>query len=313
MLELLLILLTVFGGGVLSWIKTVLFFLLTGLLFVVFYSLRYSEANNGNDGNQLTSYLFSFSLCGVFLCMLHYLRRSYEMCSFNNFNMGGQKSREISEFINRLLPKHIQDSINNPGEKMGELYENVTLLFADIAGFTAYSAGKPPKDVVRMLSELFTEFDKECNRLDLYKVYTIGDCYVVMGFLDKNNRKPPEYECQDIVQLSLTMIDIIAKTRKAINFDGLTMRIGVHTGNIIGGVIGTDIIRFDVYGQDVVIANKMESSGAADMINVSRDSKELLEKLPGNPYKFVWHEECEIKALKKKVDTWFLTEDDDDY
>ena len=80
-----------------------------------------------------------------------------------------------------------------------------------------------------MLSELFTEFDKECNRLDLYKVYTIGDCYVVMGFLDKNNRKPPEYECQDIVQLSLTMIDIIAKTRKAINFDGLTMRIGVHT------------------------------------------------------------------------------------
>ena len=80
-----------------------------------------------------------------------------------------------------------------------------------------------------MVSELFTEFDKECNRLDLYKVYTIGDCYVVMGFLDKNNRKPPEFECMDVVELSITMIEIIAKVRKTVNFDGLHMRIGIHT------------------------------------------------------------------------------------
>lgn len=86
------------------------------------------------------------------------------------------------------------------------------------------------------------------------------------------------------------MIDIIAKTRKVLNFDGLHMRIGIHTGSVIGGVIGTDIVRFDIYGQDVVIANKMESSGESDMINVSKDTKELLDKLPGNPYKFTENE-----------------------
>jgi class 3 adenylate cyclase len=80
-----------------------------------------------------------------------------------------------------------------------------------------------------MLSKLFTSFDKECSRLNLYKVYTIGDCYVVMSFLDKNKRKTPEEEACDVCQLGFKMIDIIARVRKEVNFDGLHMRIGVHT------------------------------------------------------------------------------------
>ena len=80
-----------------------------------------------------------------------------------------------------------------------------------------------------MLSKLFTEFDKEVNRLNLYKVYTIGDCYVVMGFLDKKNRKQYEEEANDVVQLSISMLKIINKVREQINFMELNMRIGIHT------------------------------------------------------------------------------------
>lgn len=80
-----------------------------------------------------------------------------------------------------------------------------------------------------MLSKLFTEFDKECNRLNLFKLYTIGDCYVVMGFLDKRNRKSPSEEANDVVQLGISMIKIIKNVRKLIKFDGLDMRIGIHT------------------------------------------------------------------------------------
>ena len=110
-----------------------------------------------------------------------------------------------------------------------ETYNDVTLLFADICGFTEYSDGKASRQVVEMLSKLFTEFDKECNRLNLFKLYTIGDCYVVMGFLDKRNRKSPAEEANDVVQLSISMIKIIQKVRVMIKFDRLNMRIGIHT------------------------------------------------------------------------------------
>lgn len=80
-----------------------------------------------------------------------------------------------------------------------------------------------------MLSKLFTEFDKECNRLNLFKLYTIGDCYVVMGFLDKHNRKPPAEEAHDVVQFAFSMIKIINKVRNVLKFSDLNMRIGIHT------------------------------------------------------------------------------------
>ena len=155
-----------------------------------------------------------------------------------------------------------------------------------------------------MLSQLFTSFDKECNRLNLYKVYTIGDCYVVMSFLDKYNRIEPEKECADVVELSFKMINIIARVREEIKFHGLHMRIGIHTGKIIGGLIGTGIIRYDLYGQDVLIANKMESSGESDTVHISDATKEMLcrEKTIHSKYTFIPSEDVEIKALNKPVD-----------
>lgn len=104
----------------------------------------------------------------------------------------------------------------------------MTLLFADIAGFTKYSAGVKPQDVVKMLKNLFTEFDKVCVKHQVYKVYTIGDCYVVMGFLQAKDRDPVR-EANNVVRMGLSMIDIIRKVRALINFNDLDMRIGIHT------------------------------------------------------------------------------------
>lgn len=119
--------------------------------------------------------------------------------------------------------------INRADNSIAETYDNVTILFADIVGFTKYSSNKEPRQVIEMLSRLFTDFDKECNRLNLFKVYTIGDCYVVMGFIDKKNRKQPQEEANDVVQLAISMIQIIRKVKKQINFPDLNMRIGIHT------------------------------------------------------------------------------------
>lgn len=147
-----------------------------------------------------------------------------ELLLFFNYIKIEKKGYYLNTFLDRLMPKHIKGvSVST------ECYTDVTLLFADIVGFTEYSAGKKPRQVVEMLSQLFTAFDKECNKLNLYKLYTIGDCYVVMSFLDKNNRKKPAEEANDVVQLSMFMINSIAEVRKRINFPKLNMRIGIHT------------------------------------------------------------------------------------
>lgn len=104
----------------------------------------------------------------------------------------------------------------------------MTLLFADIVNFTKYSSSVTPNDVVLMLRELFTEFDKTCSKLGVYKVYTIGDCYVVMGFLNALTRNPYK-EAVNVIKMGLSMIKIIRNVRAKINFNELDMRIGVHT------------------------------------------------------------------------------------
>ncbi len=253
--------------------------------------------------------VLSFILLVVLYCgyvaVNNYIFVSANIASFNNNNLGTKNAKKIEEFVDRLLPKHVRESVGSQ-ESIGETANDVTLLFADIVGFTQYSSGKTPADVVDLLSRLFTSFDKECNKLNLYKVYTIGDCYVVMSFLDKHNRLSPEKECVDVVELGFKMIDIIGRVRKEVNFDGLHMRIGIHTGRIIGGVIGTGIIRYDLYGHDVLIANKMESSGKEDAVHISEATKLMIESSGSKQYRYTEDELVYITALQTSIKTYFI-------
>jgi class 3 adenylate cyclase len=236
-----------------------------------------------------------------------YFDQLREISSFNSLMAVDKQSTNLAQFINRLLPLHIQDIINS-GIKTGEIYSNVTLLYADIVGFTAYSTDKRPRQVVEMLSRLFTSFDKGCDRLNLFKIYTIGDCYVVMGFVDSNNRRSPREEAHAVAQLAISMINIIINVRKKIKFE-LNMRIGIHTGEVYGGVMGTDLVRFDLYGEDVVIANKMESGGKPGKIAVSEVTKNLLEDIETANYTFTENEEGCVKLTDRKVKSYFMNID----
>lgn len=294
----------------LTFIQSWVYFLYVVFLYVFFFVYQYSNyATNGGvrqaSRSSLVTYLIYFVLIAFYLLLNNYIYLKSEIAAFNNFNMGASTSAKIEDFVDRLLPKHVRESVGAL-EAVGETAENVTLLFADIVGFTSYSSDRTPEQVVEMLSKLFTAFDKECNKSNLYKVYTIGDCYVVMSFLDKNNREDPLKECVDVVEIGFKMIEIIAQVRREIKFDGLHMRIGIHTGKIIGGIIGTGIIRYDLYGKDVLIANKMESSGKEDSVHISDATRELLKRLPTNPYKYIPDEDCYIGALQTTVKTYFI-------
>lgn len=235
-----------------------------------------------------------------------FLEYHLESQSFFSLMSIDSQSTNLSEFVSRLLPEHIQETIST-GLKSGRVYKDVTILFADIVGFTAYSAGKRPREVIEMLSKLFTAFDKECARQSLFKVYTIGDCYVVMSFIDSRNRRSARDEAHSMLVLGQKMINIIKTVRQKVNFDKLDMRIGIHTGEVYGGVIGLNLVRFDLYGPDMVLANKMESNGIPGKICVSQDTKLLLEGVETENFTFTENCDVSLSSGDRTVKSYFVT------
>jgi phospholipid-translocating ATPase len=169
---------------------------------------------------------------GGFLLLKKHRLLTHDIKTYNNTLIKSMRKEEEEELISNLLPSFVAEKyFTNPsGSKLEftDQFSDVTLLFADIKGFTDYSSSHEPEEVVKMLSNLFTEFDKMCNKYDLYKLYTIGDCYVAMSFKNTQNRQPGR-ECMSMVKFALSLINIIREVRKLINFPGLDMRIGIHT------------------------------------------------------------------------------------
>ena len=284
-------------------LKFICFFSLTKIILTIIVLISIEEVDHRKK------YLFlEILVCWIFINFALKFKKSMNVLSeikyFNRLNLEKEKSSQINDFINRLLPVYVQEILTNPHSKLAETYDNVTIIYADICGFTSYSSTKSPKKVVDLLDKLFTDFDKSCDSLQLYKVYTIGDCYVALGFLDKDKRIDPHEEAYKIIQFGFKMRDIITNVRKLIKFDELDMRIGIHTGKVIGGVIGTDIIRYDIYGEDVSIANKMESSGQKGKINISGTTKELVQK--NYPEEFEITKNKTITNYSKKIDMYFI-------
>lgn len=150
----------------------------------------------------------------------------------NKYNLGianiSKKSQQ-KNLVNNLLPNHItQQFLNNPHAKseLIEEFKDVTILFADIKGFTNFSASNSASVVVNMLRDLFTEFDKLSLLHDIYKLYTIGDCYVAMGLVDAHERNI-EDEAKNVINFAFDMINAIKSIRK--RNPELEMRIGIHT------------------------------------------------------------------------------------
>ncbi|CAD8179034.1 unnamed protein product [Paramecium octaurelia] len=244
--------------------------------------------------------IFYICCCMLILLLGYYLAMKEQIQMFNNLQINEDKKVKQINLVSQLLPMHSylkmkNSSIYDKSDFIDE-FEDVTLLFADIKGFTEYSHTQTPEGVVTMLRGLFTEFDKLCQKYNVYKMYTIGDCYVVMGFTNSAKRNPIQ-EAINTVKMGFQMVDIIMQVRQKIKFDKLNMRIGIHTGQVTGGIIGTDIVRYDIYGKDVSIANKMESSGEEGRVQVSQTTKQMIERAEKHPFKFKFHHDVELSKF----------------
>ena len=228
-----------------------------------------------------------------FACINVYAQYTHEKKIRLYENMTRYANKEIEntdQLLSQMLPKHVLMKLKEDGDTTDTL-PNVTVLFADIVGFTNWSSDKTPVEVVEMLSDLFTRFDRLTVENHVYKVHTIGDCYVVMGFAASDTTlRNPGQECLNTVKMAFDMIDVINAVNKE-NNSQLNMRIGLHTGTVVGGIAGTNIVRYDIYGSDVALANKMESNGLAGKVNVSDVTRHIMEDTAPGEYYYLYNKD----------------------
>ena len=217
-------------------------------------------------------------------------------------NAAEKEVSKTQELLNHMMPQSALTRLEQGNEVIDKLHQ-VTVMFADIVGFTAWSSERSSREVVKMLSELFTRFDKMCVENNVYKVHTIGDCYVAMGYLNETNRNPAK-EAMNIIKFADQLIDLIQETNEKCGFS-LEMRIGIHTGEVTAGITGTKIVRYDIYGSDVMIANKMESNGEAGKVAVSETTKDLIDNFNPDIYRFMPGKEVKISSISKTIKLFY--------
>ncbi|MCP5280965.1 MAG: hypothetical protein H6930_05120 [Rhodoferax sp.] len=169
-----------------------------------------------------------------------------------------QERERADKVLYNALPMSIADELKRNNVVKAEKYPRMAVLFVDIVGFTDFSANRPPHAVVEILNEIFCLFDTLVDRYDVEKIKTIGDAYMVVGKVD----------AAPVAQLALDMLDAMRAYRQRSGHP-LDIRAGLHAGATVAGVIGLKRFLYDVWGDAVNTASRMESTGRAGTIQVT--------------------------------------------
>jgi adenylate cyclase len=200
--------------------------------------------------------------------------------------------------LETIMPRTIADRLKSaPGERIADRHEAVSVLFADLVGFTPAARSLSPDEVVGYLDGLFREFDQLVERAGAEKIKTIGDAYMVVGGLDGQ----AEAAAAAIGRLALDMMQAIHSCAP-LNGVRLDLRIGIHTGPAIAGVIGKRRYSYDVWGDAVNVASRMESHSEPGRIQVT----EAFCRHTENAFTFEGREPIEVKGIGR-MRTAFLT------
>ena len=173
--------------------------------------------------------------------------------------------------LGNMLPASISARLLDGERAIADAYPAVTVLFADIVGFTPLAARLPADEVVGLLGRLFARFDELVAERGLEKIKTIGDAYMAAGGLPE----PSDDAAARVVDLGLAMID--AARQEGEGIADLRLRVGVHSGPVIGGVIGHRKFAFDIWGETVNIASRLESQGIPGRVRVSAETWRSIE------------------------------------
>ncbi len=222
-------------------------------------------------------------LAVVIFVALRRSRQNAKMLARQNIEIENQKAlieieKEKSDaLLLNILPKATAEELKEKGFATPQSYEKVTILFTDFKGFTGIAEHLSAEDIIKELNYCFLEFDKICDKHNVEKIKTIGDAYMAAGGVPIPNTSNPI----DVVQAGLEMQRFMLRWRREREEQGYTdffeLRLGIHTGSIVAGVVGKNKFAYDIWGDAVNLAARMESSGEVGRVNISGQTYELIK------------------------------------
>lgn len=232
---------------------------------------------------------FTFMLIFVGILVL-ILARSYD-----------QERDKSDRLLLNILPGRIADELKQHEEVEPLYYESATVLFTDFVGFTRIAEQIPPPQLIAKLDVCFRNFDRIVKKHGLEKIKTIGDAYMAVGGVPDANTTHAEDAVAAALEIQHCM-NAWCKERTARKEMSWQLRVGIHTGHLVAGVIGTEKFAYDVWGDTVNTASRLESSGVPGRINISHTTYELVKD------KFACEYRGKVEAKNKGlIDMYFVT------
>ncbi|NXS58981.1 ANPRB protein, partial [Brachypteracias leptosomus] len=210
------------------------------------------------------------------------------------------EKQKTDRLLYSMLPKQVADDLRQGKHAKAQCYLSATIFFSDIVGFTQLSSSSTPYQVVDLLNKLYTAFDEIIDNYDVYKVETIGDAYMVVSGVPKENGI---LHAGEIASMALDLLDV-CKTFKIPHKPNtlLKIRAGIHSGAVVAGVVGTKMPRYCLFGDTVNTASRMESTSEALKIQCSSSAYQLLEQI--GEYVLVCRGNLQVKGKGDMVTYW---------
>jgi adenylate cyclase len=208
-----------------------------------------------------------------------------------------QEQLKSENLLLNILPRSIADKLKAQTQPIADQFASASILFADVVDFTSWSERLPPAAVVGYLDHLFSHFDELAERYGLEKIKTIGDCYMVAAGVPT----PRPDHAQALALMALDMLEAMRSDHHDVGRLGLELRIGINSGPVVAGVIGRRRFLYDLWGDAVNTASRMESEGTPGRIQITRATYELLAA----------EFDCEPRGTiavkgKGEVEAWYL-------
>ena len=212
------------------------------------------------DIEYVTTFNLLVVVVFVYYMMLYYVRQRAFLLE------------QSDGLLRNILPSEIADRLKTSDGTIADAYDSASVLFADVVDFTPMSADMTPTELVVLLDEIFTAFDSLVEERELEKIKTIGDAYMVAAGVPK----PRQDHAQVLCDLALVVQDLVGSR----DFQGrrISLRIGINSGAVVAGVIGTKKFSYDLWGDSVNTASRMESSGTSGEIQITDHTRRLVER-----------------------------------
>lgn len=282
-------------------VNMMLTFLLSGLIFrrAVWVAgmafIAYGVALMANHPDPLPAMVY-LAMSALFACYGGYAWECAKRDAWAEARLVAEERARSDRLLLNVLPPSIAERMKGGEAVIADRFEEAAVLFADVVGFTRMSATMAPERLVEILDDLFSRFDAVAEELDLEKIKTIGDCYMLASGLPQERRHDPER----IIEAALRIRDEVALIADVHGLE-IDVRIGIHTGPLVAGVIGRSKFVYDIWGDSVNVASRMESTAPVGAIQATQAVRDRL----GDAFVMIPRGEIEVKG-KGRMRAWLI-------